>query len=144
MSQENVEVVLSVQPGPEVDCVALFRDERSWKEWADATRPVIHPDVNCVFHEFGDEKSYTGLNGIRGFMLDWMAPWVAYRIEIEDAIDLGEQVLILNHDRGTRSGSAQEVRGRVGVVWTIRDGKVARLDAYMTRADALKAVGLEE
>jgi ketosteroid isomerase-like protein len=145
MSQENVEIVLGVQPGPEVDCVALFRDEKSWKEWADATRPIIHPDAKCVFHEFGNEKSYVGLNGIRDFMLDWMAPWVAYRIEMEEeAIDLGDRVLILNHDCGRRSGSEQEVRGHVGVVWTIRHGKVARLDAYMTRDDALKAVGLAE
>jgi len=29
-------------------------------------------------------------------------------------------------------------------VWTFRDGKIARLDIYEDRAEALKAVGLEE
>jgi ketosteroid isomerase-like protein len=73
-----------------------------------------------------------------------MAPWVTYRIELEEAIDLGERVLLLNHDCGRREGSTGEVRGRLGAVWTIRDGKIARLDAYTTRAEALAAVGLAE
>ena len=104
--------------------------------------PFIHADFDCVMHEFGSERRYAGLDGLRAFMLDWMAPWVAYRIEIEEAIDLGERVLLLNHDRGRREGSTQEVRGRLPAVFTIRDGKIARLDTYMTRADALRAVGL--
>jgi ketosteroid isomerase-like protein len=65
-------------------------------------------------------------------------------IELERVIDLGERVLVLNNDRGRHEKSIEEVRGRVGVVWTFRDGRIARMDAYTTHADALKAVGLEE
>jgi hypothetical protein len=77
-------------------------------------------------------------------MRDWTAPWVTYRIEIEEVIDLGERVLVLNHDWGRREGSTGEVRGDLGVIWTIRDGKVAGLDVPSTRADVLKAAGLAE
>ena len=77
-------------------------------------------------------------------MLDWTAPWATYTIETERVIDLGDRVLVLNHDRGRRDGGALEVRGRVAALWTIRDGKIARLDAYTSHTDALKAVGLEE
>ena len=59
-------------------------------------------------------------------------------------IDLGERVLVLNHDWGRREGSTGEVRGDLGVVWTIRDGKVARLDVPNTRAEVLKAAGLAD
>ena len=97
-----------------------------------------------VMYAFGSEKRYVGLDGLRAFMLDWTAPWVTSRIETEKTIDLGERVLVLNHDRGCREGSTREIRGRVAAVWTIRDGKIARLDAYTTRADALEAVGLSE
>jgi hypothetical protein len=144
MSQGNVELVLMVQPGPEVDCVPLFRDESRWTEFAEAIRPVIHPNVECVLHEFGGERRYLGLGGIRSFMLDWMAPWASYRIEMERVIDLKERVVVLNNDRGLRESSTSEVKGRVGVVWTIHGVKIARLDAYTTHAEALKAVGLEE
>jgi hypothetical protein len=144
MSQENVNLVMGLYPAPDVNIAQQYRDDTLWAEQAKALAPFIHADFDCVMYEFGRERRYAGLDGLRAFMLDWMAPWVAYRIEIEEAIDLGERVLLLNHDHGRREGSTQEIRGRLAAVFTIRDGKVARLDTYMTRADALKAVGLSE
>jgi ketosteroid isomerase-like protein len=144
MSRENVELVLGLYQAPDVDYVQLYRDDSLWTEQADALAPFVHAEFDCVMYEFGSEKRYVGLDGLRAFMLDWTAPWIAYRIETEEAIDLGERVLVLNHDHGRREGSTQEVRGRVAAVWTIRDGKITRLDAYTTHADALKAVGLAE
>jgi ketosteroid isomerase-like protein len=142
MSKENVELVLGLYQPPDVDYVPLYRDESLWAEQAEALAPFVHGDFECVWYLFGSEKGYAGLDGLRDFMRDWMTPWVTYRIETEEAIDLGERVLLLNHDCGRREGSTQEVRGRLGAVWTIRDGKAARLDAYSTRSDALEAVGL--
>jgi ketosteroid isomerase-like protein len=144
MSQENLELILGVYPAPEVDYVQMFGDDGQWSAWADGLAPLLHADFDCVMHEFGSEKRYVGVDGLRAFMLDWTAPWLTYRIEIEEAIDIGERVLLLNHDRGRREGSTQEVRGRLGAVFTLRDGKIARLDAYTTRADALEAAGLSE
>jgi SnoaL-like domain len=144
MSQENVELVLGLYPDPDVDNVQLYGDDRLWTEFSEALAPFFHANFGCVMYEFGSEKRYVGLNGLRAFMLDWTAPWVTYRIETDEAIDLGERVLILNTDHGRREGSTQEVTGQLAVVFTIRDGKIARFDAYTTRADALKAVGLAE
>jgi hypothetical protein len=49
-----------------------------------------------------------------------------------------------NTDCGRREGSAQDVSGRLATLWTMRDGKVSRLDTHETRADGLKAAGLPE
>ena len=144
MSQENVEIVLKVYPAPDVDNVPLYRDDSLWAEQAKALEPFVHADIECVWYQFGGEKHYAGLDGLRALVLEWMTPWVRYRIETVEAIDLGERVLVLNHDCGRREGSTAEVRRRLGAVWTVRDGKIARLDAYSTRAEALKAVGLAE
>jgi hypothetical protein len=145
MSQENVELVLGRYPAPEVDNVRLYRDDGLWTEWAEAQAPFFHADFECVLYALGSEKRYTGgLDGLRAFLLDWMAPWVSYRIETDKAIDLGERILVLSHDCGRRDGGTQEVRGRLGAVWTIRDGKIARLDTYGTRAGAFEAVGLAD
>jgi ketosteroid isomerase-like protein len=144
MSQENVELVLGLYPAPDVDYVQLYGDETLWTAWAEPVAPFLHADFDCFMYTFGSERRYAGVDGLRAFMLDWMAPWVTYRVEMEQVIDLGERVLILNYDCGRHEGSTREVRGRVAAVWTVRDGKIARLDAYTTRADALKAVGLAE
>jgi ketosteroid isomerase-like protein len=144
MSQENVELVRGLFEAPDVDYASLYRDAGRWAGQVEALAPFVHADLECVMYAFGSEKRYTGLDGLRAFMLDWMAPWTTYRIETEKAVDLGERVLLLNRDRGLREGSTQEVEGRIAAVFTLRDGKVARIDAYTTRADALEAVGLSE
>jgi len=57
---------------------------------------------------------------------------------------VGEQVVVTVTDsaRGKRSGAPL---GRVTAhVWTFRDGSVARIQIFDSRAAALKAVGLEE
>jgi ketosteroid isomerase-like protein len=43
-----------------------------------------------------------------------------------------------------RSPGKREVKLSPGVVWTVRDGKIARFAVYADRAQALKAVGQEE
>jgi ketosteroid isomerase-like protein len=144
MSQENVEMVLSLYEAPDVDYAQLVRDDSLWNEQAEALAPLVHADFQCIMYAFGSEKRYAGLDGLRAFMMDWTAPWVTYRLENEKAIDLGEQVLLLNRDRGLREESTQEVVGRIAAVFTIRDGKIVRLDAYTTHAEALEALGLSE
>jgi ketosteroid isomerase-like protein len=139
-----VELVLGFYEAPDVDHVSRFRDESEWAVQAEAVAPFVHRDFECVMYAFGSEKRYAGLDGLRAFMLDWTAPWTVYRLKNEKAIDLGDRVLLLNRDRGLREGSTQEVEGRIAAVFTIRDGKIARLDAYTTHAEALEAVGLSE
>jgi ketosteroid isomerase-like protein len=144
VSRANVELILGLYQAPDVDYVPLYRDETCGRSRPKPFAPFVHADFECVWYQFGSEKRYAGLDGLRDFMRDWMTPWVTYRIETEEAIDLGERVLLLNNDRGRRGGGTHEVTGRLGAIWTIRDGKIARLDAYLDRADALKAAGLEE
>jgi len=120
-----VEPVLGLYPAPDVDWVPLCCDDSLWAAQAEAMAPFIHADFERVMYALGSERRYVGLDGLRAFLLDWMAPWIMYRVEMEEASDLGERVLLLNHDRGRREGSTHEVRGRVAAVWTIRDGKIA-------------------
>ena len=76
--------------------------------------------------------------------LDWLAPWAEYRTAIEQVIDCGERVLLLQRSSGRMQGSTQEVKLSPGVVWTVRAGKIARFEVYADRTQALKAVGLEK
>jgi ketosteroid isomerase-like protein len=53
-------------------------------------------------------------------------------------------VLLLVRDYARRPGSAAELQSENAAIWTVRDGKVARAEFYPNRAEALKAVGLED
>jgi ketosteroid isomerase-like protein len=60
-------------------------------------------------------------------------------------IDVGDgRVVVLTHDHARPKGSGAEASFTGAPVWTVRDGKVARIEFYWNRDEALKAVGLEE
>jgi ketosteroid isomerase-like protein len=64
--------------------------------------------------------------------------------EIYELTDAGDQVVasITNRGRGKRSGV--EVSWDIWQVWSLRDGKVVRGQAFTNREEALEAAGLSE
>ena len=87
---------------------------------------LFQPDFECVVCRFDTEKTYVGLDGLRDLWLEWLAPWTTYRSEAEEAMDLGDRVLLLVRDFGRREGSTDEIALNGGSIWNIRDGKIAR------------------
>jgi len=71
MSQENVELVVGLYQPSDADNVPLYRDDSLWTEFAGALAPFFHADFECVWYQFGGEKRYAGLDGLRDFMRDW-------------------------------------------------------------------------
>jgi ketosteroid isomerase-like protein len=142
MSEENVELVMALQRGREEDFVQLIRDDEKWAQLAEAVAPFVHADAETVRPGLPGGKTYTGLDGFRESWLDWLAPWAQYRTEVKKAIDCGERVLLLQSSSGRLAGSTKEVKLAPAVVYTVRDGKIARFEPYANPADALEAVGL--
>jgi ketosteroid isomerase-like protein len=72
----------------------------------------------------------------------WNEAWEGTETTIEEVIGHGDRVFLAArfHARGRASGV--EVDTRLYEVFTLRDGKVLRLDEYEHRADALEAAGL--
>jgi ketosteroid isomerase-like protein len=145
VSQENVEVVLGLQLAPDdVDFAQRVRDDDMWTRWVETATPAFRSDFETIANVFGTKAVHTGMEGFRAFWLDWLSPWASYRVEIEQAIDCGDRVLVLVCDFGRREGSTQEIAGNNASVWTVHDGQVARIALYPEQAEALKAVGLKE
>ena len=62
---------------------------------------------------------------------------------IEEIIDAGDRVVLSAHHRGRGRGSGIKVDARLYEVYTLRRGKVIRVDEYTDRAAALEAAGLQ-
>ena len=58
--------------------------------------------------------------------------------------DAGDMVVAIVRQRGRSKTSGLPVDMAFGQVWTIRDGKSARMEMYADPAEALAAVGLSE
>jgi ketosteroid isomerase-like protein len=147
MSQENVELVLRLMPDPEADVAAMVRDDEQWELAAAALHEALHPDFEFITRGAPrDETPYPGVDGLRRGFLDWFGPWSSYRVETERAIDRGEQVVLLNVEYGRMEAHAPEVKVYAASVWTIREGRIIRMETGPRdrHADALKGVGREE
>lgn len=65
-------------------------------------------------------------------------------VEAIELIAAGDHVVMSVKAQGIgipAEGSSDEFRGEACIVFTLRDGKIVRMDDYIHRADALAAVG---
>jgi ketosteroid isomerase-like protein len=147
MSQEDVEIVRRLLgPFEQVDMAPLYRDEAIAATLITATADAITADFECVFiRDDVGRSTYRGAEGLRAGMLDWLEPWDSCHAGVEDVIDAGHgRVLVLTRDHARSKGSDAEMSFLGEPVWTVRDGKVARIEFYWNRAEGLAAAGLEE
>lgn len=57
----------------------------------------------------GETRTYAGLAGLRQAWIDWLEPWATYRIGIDELVDLGDRVVVLDRDHGRRGDMDQDV-----------------------------------
>jgi ketosteroid isomerase-like protein len=133
MSQENVDLV------------------RASYEFLDRTRGVdtdttaMDPDIEWrTRSDLPDTATYHGLEGVAKHVSDWFSAFDHLRIEVVESIDAGEHVIVVLHLSGRIRGSSQDVDMPETHVWKMRDGIGVEVREYQTKAEALKAVGLEE
>ena len=141
MSQENVKLAQAVSMAfaNEGDIVALLHDEERVHSLFAAAHPLFHEDFETVVRGWPDgEKTYSGLLAQRSFWADWLAPWAEYRQEVWKRLDLGDRVLLLFHDYGRRKDSSHEIRSETAGIWTVREGRLARMEFFLTPAEALR------
>ncbi len=143
MSRENVELAKVVY-AEGTDLCRLVRDEDRFARVREAVGPLLADDFECVFVFPGETRTDAGLEGFRNNWLDWLEPWATYRVGIDELIDLGERVVVLDRDRGRREDLDEEVEMVGATILTFKEGKVARWEFYVDRARALEAVGLRE
>jgi ketosteroid isomerase-like protein len=143
MSEENVELVRTLIPPAEVDVASLIRDESLFKQARAGFEPSVDPDVEAVAMWQPAARTYVGIEGFRRLWLDWLEPWATYHVQVDELIDAGDRVVALIRDRAQRPDVDAEVEISAGSVWTIRNGRVTKVE-FCTREDALKAAGLSE
>jgi ketosteroid isomerase-like protein len=132
MSQENVEVVRSgfeALAGADLERLGALAQEH------------VAPDF--VFESVLTGRVYTGPQAAIDLASD-LRETLEYVPAIEEIIDAGEHVVVVQRisGRGTRSGVPASQR--VAVVWTFRYGKIVRGKSFTSRAEALEAVGLSD
>jgi ketosteroid isomerase-like protein len=128
MSQENVEIVRR--------WILAFDND------TDTFSRLTHPEIGWMPFEDNHTPS-NGLDGAMRIRNGWLDAWDEHRVEIEDALDGGDDDVVATvHLIGRGRGSGVEVDVRLYGHLKVRDGMVVYLYDDEDRADALRAVGL--
>jgi ketosteroid isomerase-like protein len=111
----------------------------------DAWFSFFSPDV--VYRPvptFTDSQERRGLDAMRRFMAEWHDAWADdYTTRAESIREYGGVVVALLRFRGHARASGVEIAGGIFEVCRFRDGKIASVEDFTDRAEALKAAGLE-
>jgi ketosteroid isomerase-like protein len=93
----------------------------------------------------GDEEAIYGREAIAEFMRRWIGAFEGYRHEVGKLTDLGSgAVLAAVRETGRGKGSGAMVDRSLATLYTVIDGKIARMTVFRTERDALEAAGLSE
>jgi len=148
MSEENVEIVRAYYADIDQALEAYWaRPETALSESAEAKAIIdrLHPEVVWKPPFRSDDEGYRGPEGIRRALDELVEAFEQWRISIEDVVEASEGRVLLtasSHVRGKGSGVAFDQR--VFTVATLRDGKLAQMEDFTERSQALEAAGLSE
>jgi ketosteroid isomerase-like protein len=145
VSQQDVELVRGVLgPFEQGDITPIFRDDAIWAAARVALTYAFTTDFECDFvRDDVGRATFSGVDGLRTAWVDWLSPWESYVAVIEDVIDANDgRVLVPTRDRACPKAANADVYFAGAPVWTVRDGKVARIEFYWNRAEGFAAAGL--
>ena len=133
MSRENVEIVRQI-----------FRAFNS--EDIDRVLALTHTEFELEVPPAlsAEPDIYRGHDGMRRYWESFQDAMDEIRLQPERLCDAGEAVVVAMKLTAKGRRTAIAVEQRTAGVWTIRDGKVIRIRAYVSLAEALASAGLAE
>jgi ketosteroid isomerase-like protein len=135
MSKENVDLV---RRG-----LALFNQG----EFDAVLREVIHPEIELTpgIGPLLGVGTIRGREAVRQFWMEDLPQGLEeFHIEPQRFEDFGELVLVEVRYRARGPGSGMDIEQRFATIYSFRDGLVQRIHDHSSRAEALKAAGVEE
>ena len=135
MSQENVEIVRAFYDRWDArDLTPAFQLLASNVEWHTAPTSL---SAGRTFH---------GVEAVLQHMDELLDAEDTEQAEtsVERIVDLGEEVLVLEHEVYVGRASGVRTETRPGGIYTVANGRIVCVRGFMSHEEALEAVGLPE
>ncbi len=129
------------------------------KQWADddgidrelraRAEPLMAQDFEVLespgLVTLGMPRHRVGWEALRDAYRAATEPFESYRERADDFRDLGEgRVLAVGEATGTTRDGGVEVKQSGGALFSVRDGRIARIEFFVSREEALTAAGLAD
>jgi ketosteroid isomerase-like protein len=102
---------------------------------------LAYADPDIVWNP-AEESATQGHDAVRTSLVRWKSEWDDYELLPEEFEQIGDRVVAAVRLRGRGRGSGVEVDARFYDVYTLREGKIVRMDQFTQRSEALEAAGL--
>ena len=117
---------------------------RLWNEGDDEAVLALYAEdaVQQNGEEWLEQSTFRGHEEIRAAMEEWQAMWETTRVVVDELLEIEpDKVVAVGawHMRGRASGIPGEMP--IFVLFTVRDGKVTRLEWHSDRDSAVAAAG---
>jgi ketosteroid isomerase-like protein len=100
------------------------------------------PDVIVTqFPDQLDVRDYHGREGVRLVMRDWLGTWEGWSIEVLRVAEVGDLVFVSAHQRGRGRASGVPMEAEVVLVFTVREGLIARWQMFRSEQQARDMLG---
>jgi ketosteroid isomerase-like protein len=111
---------------------------RAMDDYAEDVVLVVHSDA------FLDAGTFGGKEAVGRYFGQWFATFQpGYHFELDELRDLGDYVLLVATHVGSGRTSGIEVRMQTGYHYTLRDGKIVRIEIFADRDQAADAASTE-
>jgi ketosteroid isomerase-like protein len=141
MSQQNVELVRRLF----AELAPNFPVDEPESRLTDATLgEFFDPEIEWVpvRQSLLAVDSYRGYDGVRRFWIEFLSTWEEYVVEPQEFFDRGDQVAVIMRMSGrTHDLAIQETWSSL---YTLRNGRILRIEAFTSRDGAVEAAGLSE
>ena len=147
MSQENVEilrnafeVIYGSTSAPTATGASMRRDSKRAAELLDPN-VALHGTIGGLW-EGRVARGFTEI--LDTFETEDHEAWEERRLDPQRFLHINDLVVVLMHEYRRGRGSGIEVETDTAVVFTVRNGRVIRIQPYMDQSAALEAAGLRE
>ena len=90
-----------------------------------------------------DRETRYGREGIKELFDSYMEAFDAFRLEPEEFIDAGGEILVSLHQLARGKGSGARVVSRIAHLWTMEEGAAVRLRIFADKETAVGALRAE-
>jgi ketosteroid isomerase-like protein len=116
----------------------------------ESLRHYLRGDYDAALIVFAEDvelitalERFQGHRGVIEEAERWEETWEEYRFDVEELVDAGDKVVMLYRQVARAKVSGIEVGEVAGWVYTLREGKIVRLEMFPDQASALRAAGVE-
>jgi ketosteroid isomerase-like protein len=90
-----------------------------------------------------DSTIQRGAQAIRGMWDSWLESYPDLQLRAEEVVPADDRVFVWVRITGSGAASGAEVEMQEAYVYTMRDGRIVRVEEYFDRREGLAAAGLD-